>query len=217
MQMPWAANSEQRAANSVKRKNIFPCGKGFILFACLICWYAVTENSIKLETHIVEDLFRQCFHANYEGLHRYAFTILKDNEEAKDIVQLAFSNLWQKRYQINMETGARAYLYTSVHNLCLNTVWKKTNARHYQAHLAALAKRYESSDVVVEKELAAKIAWALDQLPPRCREIFLASRFEEKKYAEIAADMNISVKTVEAQMGKALAQLRTHLSELFGS
>jgi RNA polymerase sigma-70 factor (ECF subfamily) len=188
-----------------------------MLFACLICWYAVTENSIKLETHIVEDLFRQCFHANYEGLHRYAFTILKDNEEAKDMVQSAFSNLWQKRSQVNMETGARAYLYTSVHNLCLNAVRKKSNASQYQAHLAALAKRYESSDVLAEKELAAKIAWALDQLPPRCREVFLASRFEGKKYAEIAAEMDISVKTVEAQMGKALAQLRTHLSELFSS
>jgi RNA polymerase sigma-70 factor, ECF subfamily len=177
----------------------------------------VTENTIKLETHIVEDLFRRCFHANYEGLHRYAFTIVKDNEEAKDIVQSAFSNLWQKRSQVNMETGARAYLYTSVHNLCLNVVRKKSNASHYQAHLAAIAKRHASSDVLAEKELAAKIAWALEQLPPRCREIFLASRFEGKKYAEIAADMHISVKTVEAQMGKALAQLRTHLSELFGS
>jgi RNA polymerase sigma-70 factor (ECF subfamily) len=157
--------------------------------------------------------FERCFHETYEGLHRYAYSIIKDNEEARDIVQRVFIKLWEKQDTINLQQSARVYLYTAVHNLCLNTIRdKKTRKRHidhYTRSATDTAREYRTE----EKELERQIHNAIDSLPPRCKEVFCKSRLEGKRYAEIAEELQISVKTVEVQMGKALKILRSLLAD----
>lgn len=161
----------------------------------------------------VEDHYKQCFHAYFEKLFAYAFTIVKDNAEAKDIVQSAFVKLWEKRDAINFQASARAYLYTTVYNLSLNTVRNRKNRESHQSYLTP-ASSINNIHTAEEKEIRERILQAIDTLPPRCKEVFCKSRLEGKKYTTIATEMNISVKTVEVQMGKALKALREQLADL---
>jgi RNA polymerase sigma-70 factor, Bacteroides expansion family 1 len=164
-------------------------------------------------SHSTERLFENCFHDTYEGLHRYAHTILQDNEEARDIVQKVFIKLWEKKQTINFPGAARQYLYTAVHNLCLNVIRDKKTRSKYISHYHHTETGYVVESSAEKKELEKQIYAAIDSLPPRCREVFCKSRLEGKRYAEIAEDLQISVKTVEVQMGKALKLLRSLLAD----
>ncbi|WP_186774467.1 RNA polymerase sigma-70 factor [Chitinophaga pinensis] len=161
-----------------------------------------------------KDIYRQCFHDNFERLHRYAFTLLQDNEEARDVVQQAFIKLWQKRDEINLELAGRSYLYTTVQRLCINIYRHNKVRRHYKDSVLATHQEEYTDHQLENREISNRISAAMDALPPKCREIFCKSRFEEKKYAEIAAELNISVKTVEVQMGKALKIMREQLADI---
>ncbi len=159
-----------------------------------------------------EEVFKQCFFDYSASLHHYASTIVKNDEEAKDIVQKVFIKLWQKRNEIDFSTSLRSYLFTSVYNLSLNTIRnsKRREQHHYNVH----ASQITSINPAEEKETRLRIQHAIAALPPRCSEVFIKSRFEAKKYIEIASEMNISIKTVEAQMGRALKHLREQLGDL---
>ena len=167
----------------------------------------------KLITLTVEELYKQNFDRYFDRLYHYAYTIVKENGEAKDIVQAAFVKLWEKRSEVNMNTSAKAYLYTSVYNLSLNTIRnrKTREAHHQQMRPVEFGSDLNSAE---QKETRTRINEAIEKLPERCREVFCKSRFEGKKYAEIAAELDISVKTVEGQVGKALKILRETLSDL---
>jgi len=161
----------------------------------------------------VEGLFKQCFHDHYERLHRYAFAMLKDNQQAKDIVQSAFVKLWEKRKDINIVSVGRSYLYTSVYRLCLNSFRDRKIKDSSNKYLATpmAANKYDPAE---EREIRNRIYQAIETLPPRCKEVFCKSRLEGKKYSEIASELSISVKTVEVQMGKALKILREILADI---
>ena len=154
---------------------------------------------------------QQLFTDFYEGLHRYAFTIVKDQDHAKDVVHNVFLNLLEKRNSV-ITSSIKAYLYRSVYNECLNSIKKSgSDQKHHQRIL----KESEESDLPdyyaheTLKEMRSRIDGVLEQLPPQCREVFIRSRGGQMKYAEIAQEMNISVKTVEAHMSKALKFIRT--------
>jgi RNA polymerase sigma-70 factor (ECF subfamily) len=161
------------------------------------------------------ELFEQLFHTYYEKLHYYAYTILKDSEEASDIVQTAFVKLWEKMGEIDIHDNLGGYLYRSVHNLSLNLLRQDKNRRKY-----VTAQRRDSDawtvndtrDKLLVSEWGTRIKEAMDSLPTQCGIIFRKSREEGKKYSEIAGELGISVKTVEVQMGKALKLLRSKLT-----
>ena len=163
--------------------------------------------------HSAEGLFERCFHETYEGLHRYAHTIVRDNEEARDIVQKVFIKLWEKRHEINIPQSARQYLYTAVHNLCLNAIRDRKTRTKYISHYHHTETGFVVESFAENKELERQIYAAIDKLPARCRQVFCKSRLEGKRYAEIAGELEISVKTVEVQMGKALKILRSLLAD----
>jgi RNA polymerase sigma-70 factor (ECF subfamily) len=155
------------------------------------------------------------FNEYFEVLHRYAYTMLKDSDEAKDVVQVIFIQLWEKRDTLTIRQSVRAYLYTATHNHCLNRIKsQQTRQRHYN-HFATgeTESSTASEDQLYLRELKKEVLSAMETLPEKCREIFYKSRFEEKTYPEIAKELGISVKTVEAQMGKALRTLRTLLAD----
>ena len=130
-------------------------------------------------------------------------------------MQEMFFNFWQKKEKLDINISIEAYLFRSVRNSCLNYLKHlKIREEHRLATNQELRKKeQEVHDNVVALELQEQIENVIDQLPPERKKIFKMSRYEELKYKEIAEKLNLSVKTVEAQMGKALKHLRLHLAD----
>jgi RNA polymerase sigma-70 factor (ECF subfamily) len=162
-----------------------------------------------------EVVFEELFRSHFKGLTHFAVTYVKDGEAAREIVQEAFINLWEKRTGIDLSKPVKSYLTTSVRNRCLNYLRdnKKFSSDLLAIEHASVNDYYEQSDKLVEAEIRDKIAGSIGELPEKCREIFVLSRSENMKYQEIADRLQISVKTVEAQMSKALQHLRGRLGE----
>lgn len=165
--------------------------------------------------HGDEQVFEQFFRNYYERLCNYANTILGDMDEAEEMVQNAFLALWEKRDTLSIHTSLKSYLYRAVYNSSLNRVKHlKVQRKHDQWFKQSAPLEYENaSEHLIECELENMARVAIDQLPPQCRMVFRLSRFENLSYAEIAAQMNISVKTVENHMVKALRTLRVKLKD----
>lgn len=164
-------------------------------------------------------IFEQLFKEEFKGLVLFSIQYVKDYEAAREIVQEAFIGLWDKRNQIDPSRQVKSYLSTTVRNRSLNYLRdnKKFDSRLLtQENLYPLAS-YEQADRLVEKELQERIREAISELPERCREVFLLSRNEHLKYQVIADQLQISVKTVETQMSKALHHLRIRLREYLPS
>lgn len=160
-----------------------------------------------------EAAFEQIFRQFHVALCRYALTILKDSENAEEIVQDVFLKIWEKRESLVITVSIKSYLYRAVHNSCLNLLDKKK--KEIRMDEAPLKIVHQSAAPVADlqsKELEKAIADAMNKLPEQCRKVFELSRFGELKYSEIAGVLGISVKTVENQMGKALRIMREQLS-----
>jgi RNA polymerase sigma-70 factor (ECF subfamily) len=162
-----------------------------------------------------ESAFEMIFKTYYQPLCRYAYSFLQDKEEAEEVVQASFINVWEKRNSIAIETSLKSYLYRMVRNACLNVIkHDKIKQQHVAHELAVTEATYESvAQKVYATELESKITEAIKTLPEQCRIVFQLSRFEELKYQEIADQLQISVKTVENHMGKALRLMREQLKE----
>ncbi|MCW3467355.1 RNA polymerase sigma-70 factor [Chitinophaga nivalis] len=160
--------------------------------------------------------FEQVFKAHFKGLHAYAYTLLKDEIMAEEMVQNVFCKLWEKSGDIKIKQSVSGYLYRAVYHESINYLrHQKVKATH-QAHTRYQMTNEQSSNgntsgKVILKELQEKLDKALQDLPEKCRTVFQMSRFEELKYQEIADRLDISIKTVENQMGKALRLLRLNL------
>ena len=162
-----------------------------------------------------EQAFERLFRDQYPILCGYAKKYLDDVDQAEEVVQDMFFNFWQKRKKLEVNISLEAYLFRSVRNSCLNYLKHlKVREEHKLATNHEIrAKELQVHDNVVALELQGRIDDAIDQLPPERKKIFKMSRYEELKYREIAEKLNLSVKTVEVQMSKALKFLRLHLSE----
>jgi len=160
-----------------------------------------------------EAAFEQVFKTHYRNLHAYAFTILKDEDEAEETVQQVFYKLWERSDNLNFSGSIAAYLYRAVHNESLNSIKHQKVKANYQLHVAYSMKNKSEQEQTkwTEKELEGQFRKALNKLPEQCRTVFQLSRFENLKYKEIAEKLDISIKTVENHMGKALKLLRTKL------
>lgn len=157
--------------------------------------------------------FEEAFRLHYESLVAYAVGFLKEQEASEEVVQELFFNLWKKRDSLELTTSLKAYLYRATRNSCLNVLKHITIREDYKVHNEQQRNELEqeAGESVETKELQAKILEAVAQLPKERQKIFRMSRFEGLKYREIAEELNISVKTVENQMGKALRFLRLQL------
>ena len=160
-----------------------------------------------------ETTFEQVFKTHFKRLHSYAFTILRDEVEAEEIVQQVFFKLWDRNENLSLTGSVSAYLYRAVHNESLNYIKHQKVRSNHKLHVAYSMKNEveHPAKKVMTGELEKKIHSALNELPEQCRTIFQLSRFDELKYLEIADKLGISVKTVENQMGKALKLLREKL------
>ena len=153
-----------------------------------------------------EAAFEQVFKTHYKNLHSYAFTMLKDEDEAEEMVQQVFFKLWERSEHLSFSGPIAAYLYRAVHNESLNFLKHQKVKAGHRLHVAYSMKNKteHGQGKMMTKELENKFREALNELPEQCRTVFQLSRFEDMKYREIADKLDISVKTVENHMGKAL-------------
>jgi len=158
--------------------------------------------------------FEKLFRSYYKPLCYYADSFLNDMDSAEEIVQNLFYQFWKERADLQIRLSVKSYLFQSVQN----------NAFSYLKHLQVMdvyrekitQEELETSNVspaddLEYKELESKFASLLQQLPERQRRIFCMNRFGGKKYSEIAKELSVSVKTVEADISKVLIVLRKEL------
>ena len=160
-------------------------------------------------------IFEALFREYYPLMCELAEYRLKDTDASEEIVQDIFYNIWKNRKKLSISSSVKSYLLKATHNNCLQYLNHKKTERKYEDYIRNENKimRNDPSDVLRYRELDQKINNTLDKLPGRCREIFTLSRFEGLKYREIAEKLEISVKTVEANMGKALRIFRHSLKD----
>ena len=159
-------------------------------------------------------VFKQVFITHYESLCRYAYSILKNAEEAEDVVQSMFVKIWEKRERLEVKHTIRSYLFKAVYHQCINLLEHRTVKLKYQVHLTHEMYAETQLPETFQHELEENIVAAIKSLPDQCRIIFVMSRYDELRYAEIASHLNISVNTVENQISKALKILRVKLKDV---
>jgi RNA polymerase sigma-70 factor (family 1) len=166
--------------------------------------------------------FEKLFTDWYGPLHAYACSVLRDDSLADEAVQAVFCRIWEKRDQLRVQASIRSYLFGSVYHECVNWLRREKSQRTYRSSVmkqvssGAGGSMEWASGKAETGELERRYQRALDELPEQCRAIFQLSRFSELKYKEIAGQLGISVKTVEAQMSKALKLLRSKLADYLG-
>ncbi len=167
--------------------------------------------------------FEYIFKTYFEQLCRYAQEILKDSDQAEDVVESLFVRIWEDRKKINVHTSIRSYLYRSTYNASLNVLRKKRSENKYRdffLHHADFSKThdYGSSSYplsgIIENELEEKIDKVIDNLPPQCKKIFLMSRVEDLPHKEIAEKLDISINTVKSQIMNALKKIQVAMKEI---
>jgi RNA polymerase sigma-70 factor (family 1) len=170
-------------------------------------WQLISQGDKK----VYEELFK----AYYQPLCNYACSMLKDIDEAEEVVQTIFFNIWNKRESLQISTSVKSYVYRAVHNDCLNKIKHgKVRAVYAEDYKSTMSGGSSNSEKLLEaKELNRQINEAIAGLPEQCGLVFKLSRFENLKYSEIAEQLEISVKTVENHMGKALKILRVQLKD----
>lgn len=162
-----------------------------------------------------EKVFERIFKDHFKSLHAYAYTFLKDDEQAEEVVQNVFCRIWEKRENLKTDGSLKAYLYRAVHNESLNYLKHQKVKASFQVYYADQMEQSEdhSAKKIMANELERHIQKAMNELPQQCRTIFQLSRFEQLKYQQIADQMGLSIKTIENQMGKALKLMRLKLAE----
>lgn len=158
----------------------------------------------------IEYLFKE----HYKKLHRIAQKVVNDPVIAEDIVQEVFIHIWNNRESLQINSTIEGYLMKSVVNRSINHLEKnkkmvKTSLSDQTELKEAMSNsKQEHFDYELFQEMVYR---SLDKLPPKCKVIFMLSRFEDMKYKEIAEHLDISIKTVENQMGIAIAKLNSEL------
>lgn len=182
--------------------------------------YSNQDNTIK-EKKLFLDFqggnqvsFDYFFDKYYQGLCVYAYRILKSNSEAEDLVQDFFVRILENRTTISIETSVKSYFIRSVHNRCLdNLAHKKVKINHEQFRLKMITEEDLHEYPLLDSELTLQIERAIQRLPDGIRETFTINRFEGLSYQQIAYQENVSVKTVEYRISKALTILRKDLGD----
>ncbi|WP_256014041.1 RNA polymerase sigma-70 factor [Desertivirga xinjiangensis] len=171
------------------------------------------DNNSEMSLMLDISGFEALFQVNYQSLCASSFRIVQDKDIAEDIVQDVFYRLWEKRDSLIITSSLKAYLFQSTINQSLNYIKKYKNALKRE-DLYGSETMEDVNDVeqaMALKEVNQRVEAAVKALPEACRMVFILSRYDQLSYKEIASKLDISVKTVEGQMSKALKHLRSWL------
>ena len=207
--------------NKILLSNFYFAFKGFLFFLPSL----QQIQQLRMNSEEEKDLFKKItkndeaafetlFHKYYGHLCLFAAKIIQDNESAEEIVQGFFVKLWEKRNELTIDTSVSSYFFRSIRNLCINYInHSKIKNEHAQKVLQDNNRNVSFDNYYREVNLAEKIEESINSLPEKRKQIFLLSREKGLKYREIAEKLNISIKTVEAQMGLAIKTLREKLKD----
>ncbi len=151
----------------------------------------------------------EIFDTYYGYLFHIAFAILRQTDVAKDCVQEVFVRIWQKRETLEISSTLKGYLQRAVVNECLGLIRKKQPFDIPDMHVPDTVP--SAQEHLEAENMEHLLSLAIERLPEQCRLIFRMSRMEEMSYREIAESLDLSPKTVENQIGKALKSLRADL------
>ena len=144
----------------------------------------------------------------------FAYSIIKEKEDAEGIVHDVFIKIWEEKHKIDEYLSFESYLFTITHNTTLSLIRLKLKEKKYVEHLKSIQKITSQSDITSDieyLELKNKSEQVINNLSKRQRQIYLLSRDEGLTYKEIAARLGISVNTVETHMQRALQQIKDKL------
>ncbi|RED97440.1 RNA polymerase sigma factor [Marinoscillum furvescens] len=157
--------------------------------------------------------FEVVFRSYYAELTRFATSIVRNQTIGEEIAQEAFIYIWEKRHKIALKGSLKAYLMSSVKNKCINYIRLELPKQQATTDLEGVSAMTTEMPEDESGALKRKIQLAIDQLPKKCKSIFVLSRYGGLTYAEIAEELEISTKTVENQMTIALRKLKESLNE----
>lgn len=160
-----------------------------------------------------EEAFRILFYDFFAPLCVFAHRYLEEMETCEDIVQETFYRIWKNRKDLDIQISARNFLITSVRNACLDLIRKQEIEKRWIEKRLEEDTEEEYEDLYTTQELESLLNQALDKLPEQITSTFRMNRFDGKTYVEIAEEKQISVKTVEAYMTRALKFLRIELKD----
>lgn len=167
--------------------------------------------------------FEDVYLSYFSKMKYFAKEYVISEEDAENIVQDVFVELWENKEMLNMHMNLIAYLFTTIKNKCLNhlrhkLVVQETANKLQEEYTISLRMNLDSLEVFdnnlfSDHDIEKIISRALDALPEKCRAIFIMSKIEGKKHNEIAQELNISINTVGSQIGIAYKKLRTELKD----
>lgn len=158
-----------------------------------------------------EKAFRKLFDALFPKLSQFAFSLVKSHDVAKEIVDEIFIRLWNNRANIPQIDNILIYLYKATKNAALNHLSRsafKNMHEPFDEIEIELKDEQDPESLMITREMHHLIRKAIDALPPRCKMVFKLVREDGLKYKEVAEVLNISVKTVDAQMVIAVGQIK---------
>lgn len=154
--------------------------------------------------------YRELFILLHARLKQFAYSILKSGEEAEELVSDVFIGIWQKREQLGKINSPLLYFYTSTKNLALNRLGKQkkqVNLSPEEWLVQVNSVYFDPVQLMLTEEMLRQVKKAVNELPPRCRLIFKLVKEDGLRYKEVAELLQLSVKTVEAQMAIALRRI----------
>lgn len=159
--------------------------------------------------------FFHLFMTYHKDLVLFAGTFQLSQSDCEDIVQTLFLKLWNEREQLTIKTSLTSYLLKAVKNSCLDEIRHQAVVRQhidYEKSLSVL-EDLDTENYILYSDLSRHLETALHKLPPDCREAFVLNRLQGYKYKEVAEQLQVSERTIEARIGKALSLLRKSLKE----
>lgn len=157
--------------------------------------------------HLTTDLFDSLYRESYEQLFYHAYGFTEDAEACRDIISDVFERLWTNRHRIAPDT-ARSYLYQCVRNECIDFVRRQHLSRQYEAFVKESA---DADSIVTPDEIDERLTLvkaAIEEMPPKTRHVLEECYFNNKKYKEVAENLDVSINAVKKHIVKALALLR---------
>jgi len=182
----------------------------------------LTSQSNIIETSLVTKLregdnnaFSVIFTSYYKDLVLFALNFTHNIESAEEIVQDLFVKIWEDHETIIINGSLKSYLLKAVHNKCIDRIRHLKIRQKYNNEVLtnSIDYEYNTDNYLITSELEDLVRTALDKLPPEISQAYRMNRYEGLKYQEIAEKLNVSVRTVEVRIGKALCALRIELQD----
>ncbi|WP_233268680.1 RNA polymerase sigma-70 factor [Cellulophaga sp. L1A9] len=160
-----------------------------------------------------DEVFRLLYKQHYKKLCAYTYGLSKDKILSEDIVQNVFFNLWKNRKKIEITNSLNAYLFKACYNEFIDTYKKKQKKIDYLAEIRISAMDFFIEDTIetTNEVKITSIKKAIEKLPNKCKEVFIMIKIEGLKYKEVADNLKISIKTVEAHMSLALRKIKEQI------